>query len=59
MATKCSLDAGSVCLMEHALEKLERDLECAEDSSEAIRVVHAWLGDVQRAIREVEEVTVH
>ena len=59
MATKCSLDAGSVRLIEHALAKLERDLERADDSREAVMVVHAWLGDVQRALREVEERIVH
>ena len=60
MTTKCLLDAGSVRLIEHALAKLERDLERADGSaSEAVMVVHAWLGDVQRALRAIEETTVH
>ena len=59
MATKCSLDAGSVRLIGCALAKLEHDLERADDSREAIMVVHAWLGDVQRALREIEEPIVH
>ena len=60
MATKCSLDAGSVRLIEHALAKLERDLERANGSpTEAVMVVHAWLGDVQRALREIESRVVH
>ena len=50
MVTKCTLDAGSVCFIEHALAKLERDLESADGSaSEALMVVHEWLGDVQLA----------
>ena len=60
MTTRCPLDAGSVRVIEHALAKLERDLERAGGSaSEAVLAVHAWLGDVQRALRAIEEPTVH
>ena len=59
MATKCSLDAGSVRFIGRALAKLERDLGRADDSREVVMVVHAWLGDVQRALRGIEERAVH
>ena len=60
MAIKCTLDAGGVRLIEHALAKLERDLERADGSPrEAVMVVHAWLGDMQRALRAIEKPTVH
>ena len=56
MTTKCALYAGSVrCFIKHALANLGRDLERA-DGSEAVRAV---LGDVQRALKEIEERKVH
>ena len=60
MTTRCTLDAGSVRVIEHALGMLECDLERAGGlASEAVLVVHAWLRDVQRALRAIEEPTVH
>ena len=60
MAIKCSLDAGSVRFIERALTTLERDLERADGSpGEALMVVHDWLGNVQHALRAIEERTVH
>jgi hypothetical protein len=58
MATKCALYAGGVrSFIEHTLAMLERDLMRADGS--AAESVLAVLGDVQRALREIEERTVH
>ena len=57
---KCSLDEGGVLFLEHALAKLERDLERSSGSArDAALVVRGWLADALRALRAREETTVH
>jgi hypothetical protein len=60
MATKSTLDANRVRFIEHALAKLERDLERIEGSDrEVVLLVHEWLFSVQHTLMIIGRPTVH
>ena len=56
MTSKCSRDAGNGrSFIRSVIAVLERELEHADGSEAAL----ALLGDVQRALKEIEERTLH
>ena len=58
MTANRARDAGNVrSFIKHAVASLEHDLEYADGS--AAEAARAVLADVQRALREIEERTLH